>query len=186
MPGIECEGNILEGYECSGVAKCCDTPRELEICENQLGEICASGYTCIGGVVVDASDTEYGEQCCVGGNCELRAVSENDCESFGGTCRTYECNDDEEESFTYICDYGDICCVKKSKQASYWWIWLLAILIILLIIAIIFRDKLRQYYYRIKLKFKRSGSKPEAPPSAFPATPRGPPGQSDNRPFPSR
>ena len=173
MPGIECGGNILDNYECSGVAKCCDTPRELESCQNQQGAICTSGYTCVGGVTVDASDTNYGEQCCVSGICELNSASSSDCESSGGTCRTYECNDDEEESLTYTCDYGDNCCIKKTQQGSYWWLWLLAVLIILVIIAIIFKDKLRPYYYRIKFMFK-GGSKPEAPPSAFPATPRGP------------
>jgi hypothetical protein len=174
MSGIDCPGNILDNYACSGVSKCCDTPRELETCENQLGDICASGYTCAGGVVVDASDTVLGEQCCVSGTCQLNSASSNDCESSGGACRTYGCNDDEEESFTYTCNYGDTCCVKKTSQGNYWWLWLLSILIILLIIAIIFRNKLRPYYYRVKSMFKKGGPRPGIPPSAFPASPRGP------------
>jgi len=173
MPGIECQGNILESYECSGVAKCCDAPKQLELCKNQGGKICFSTQRCAGGIVADAADTEYGEECCIGGTCEER-VSDADCESYGGICRTYECNNDEEESSSYTCDYGDMCCVKKSEEKSYWWIWLLVILIILIIIAIIFRDKVGVYYYRIKYKFGKGKSKPEIPPSAFPTSPRRP------------
>ena len=48
------------------------------------------------------------------------------------------------------------------------------ILIILIIVAIIFRDRLRPYYYKLKSKFGKSKPGPKAPPrfSPRPGAPR--------------
>ena len=172
MSSISCEGNILSSYDCSGVAKCCDQPATLELCANQGGEICASNEYCSGGTTANAADASYGDTCCIGGSCqEQGATSEANCGSFGGTCRPYGCESDEDESFTYNCDYGDTCCISQIKEST-WWIWLLLILIILIIVAIIFRDRLRPYYEKVKSRFKKGSSKqtPRAPPFFPPRT----------------
>jgi len=49
----------------------------------------------------------------------------------------------------------------SSETKSLWWIWLLIILIILVVLAIIFRNRFRNYYYKIKSKFTKT--KPGAP-----------------------
>jgi len=172
MSEINCEGQILSEYTCSGVFKCCDTPKSLDTCVEQGGEICNSEQSCVGGTTVEASDLNYGETCCVGGICEVPSPQQSDCEINNGICRSYECDEDEEESFSYTCDYGDKCCIQKTDDGkSYWWIWLLVLLIILVVLAIIFRDKLRPYYIKIKSKFKKT--KPGTPGlgSGFPQTP---------------
>jgi len=162
MSGANCEGEILKSYDCTGIFKCCDTPSSLEECSSQGGKICTSYEHCSGGTTVDASDLDYEEICCLGGYCEEQDKSNTaSCGETGGICRPYECKGNEEQSFYYDCDYGDICCVSKSSSdKSYWWIWLLLILIILLILAIIFRDRLGPYYNKVKSKFGKGKPKP--------------------------
>ena len=171
ISGISCQeagGDELD-YSCSGLFVCCDRDRVLETCKNQGGEVCNSAEICMGGTTVDASDLSYGETCCVDGRCEIPSQAQS-CEDNFGICRT-SCNKDEEESLKYECDYGDICCMKKAKpEGSYLWIWILLIFIALIIVGIIFKDKLRTYWFRLKSKFGKSG-KPRGGPTTplFPA-----------------
>jgi hypothetical protein len=156
MSEIECNGNLLQEYECPGVSKCCDVEKIFESCEDQGGETCISNQVCSEGITVSAKDIGYGEICCVGGRCEeQKIIAEPDCESNQGICKTYGCDKGEEESFLYTCDYGDSCCIKLSEDKNLWWIWLLLILIILIIISIVFRDRLRPYFFKFKSKFKK-------------------------------
>jgi len=173
MHSLDCDGNVLENYECSTISQvCCDIPKSLDTCENEGGEICASNEIC-SGTKTEAFGLEFGESCCLGGRCEEQTTSEATCEPNAGFCRASGCNTDEEESFSYTCDYGDSCCVaSKNKSEIVWWIWLLLVLIILLVIAIIFRDRVRYYFNRIKSKFNSDGKSP--PSSAFPSGPRPP------------
>jgi len=66
---------------------------------------------------------------------------------------------------------------------SYWYIWVLVFLIILTIIGIIFRDKIRPYWFRLKYKFGGGGPRPSQGP-----TPPGflPPGTPQQRLMPRR
>lgn len=161
MSEASCEGNVLGNYRCPGVLKCCDALKPIQPCADQNGEVCNSNQKCVGGLVVSASDTTTGETCCVGGTCEIVEL-EAQCVSFGGTCRPFGCETGEEQ-VSYSCDFGDPCCVAGAPvQRSYWWIWVLLILIILTVLGIIFRNKVREYYYKIISKFKRK-PKPGAP-----------------------
>jgi hypothetical protein len=162
MSVINCEeagGDVLDDYTCFGLDVCCTESEISNECVKDLGgEICGSGEKCVGGVWEDASGLSYGEKCCVGGTCEDSGVSDvSECERYGGICRT-SCNDDEEEN-TDECDYsGDVCCVAKSTskpEKNYWWIWVLLALIVLTLIGIIFRDKLRPFWFRMKSGFKK-------------------------------
>lgn len=157
MSAMSCEGNILSEYSCTGSYKCCDTALEEETCLEQGGEICNSNQECIGGIIIDASNTESGQICCYEGSCE-EPYGESECEEYGGVCRT-SCFDDEEDGYRYCEISSDTCCIEKTPEPggkSYFWIWILIILIILVVIAIIFRNKLRPYWFRLISKFKKS------------------------------
>ncbi len=171
MSSVDCEGSILPGYSCSAALKCCSVAKSIDTCTGQGGEICNSAQSCIGGTSSSASDLASGQECCVGGLCQT-PTEETGCESNDGTCRD-SCFDTEEPS-SDSCDGTDTCCVEKDEPEptpNYWWIWLLLILIILLVIAIIFRDKLRPYWFKLKSKFKKS--KPGFGMPGFPTTPSG-------------
>jgi hypothetical protein len=168
----EDSGSELD-YDCSGLFICCDKEKTIDSCEEQGGEICSSNQDCRRGISVEASDINYGEICCFGGTCE-EPEEESECEEqYFGTCRTYECEESEEES-SYSCDYGDICCIEKEPELSEssWWIWVLLLLIFLTILGIIFKDKLRRLWFRIKSKKPKSipQGRPGFP-SAFPSRP---------------
>ena len=162
-------GQVLSEYDCPGVlSECCTVPSPEQLtCAEQNGKICSSNEICSGGDWVSAANTN---KCCVGGTCKIPSVSESECEQNNGTCRL-SCLDDEEEA-DYSCEFtGEICCVTKTTTGkSYVWIWILLILIVLVVIGIIFRDKLRDFLFRIKSK--SMGSRP----GPRPGPPR-PPGQ---------
>jgi hypothetical protein len=159
MSEIDCEGNILDDYTCSYPLVCCDEEISIKSCSEQGGIICEDEEICSGGIIKVASDvTVSGESCCVGGQCVSGSVTESDCEIYGGICRPYGCESGEKQEDSYSCDYGDICCVvdstysddESSDSKNLLWVWILGILIILVILAIIFRDRLRSYYYKIR------------------------------------
>lgn len=180
MSGVDCQGTILSDQDCPGINRCCDTPPATVSCfEDFGGEICNSNQNCLGGTTPVSDDTSYGETCCVGGSCET-PVEITECQENGGVCRSFDCNSDEDSS-SYGCETpSQTCCIESSKSdGGYWWIWVLVILIILVVLAIIFRDRLRPYYFRVKSKFgrKRGGSPPSGrwppglPPGQRVATP---------------
>jgi hypothetical protein len=181
MSEIFCGGRILGNYECDvGIDICCSIPKS-NTCFEQGGEICLSSETCTGNSV-GAEDLDYGEICCVNGYCKDSTEEEiikSQCEEFGGTCRYYGCEEDEEES-VYECEGDDTCCMeeKEKEGGSYLWIYILGILIILAILAIIFRNKLKPYYLRIMSKFGKG--KRKGPPGIFPSNP------NIRRPIPRR
>ncbi|MFW6310716.1 MAG: hypothetical protein ACOC1K_00610 [Nanoarchaeota archaeon] len=148
---LEAQGDSLDEYYCEGAYDiCCDTPLEEETCEDKDGVICDSDQECSGSTE-ETDDLLYGQTCCVQGECKdtESQKQENTCIDNGGSCR-YECESGEEETFSYSCnDDSKLCCVEK-EGGSLWWIWLLLILIILVILGIIFRDKLRPLYMRVK------------------------------------
>jgi len=147
-----CQGDILDNYKCPGATKCCSTPKLVQACSEQNGEICQSNENCINGRTESASDLSAGEICCIGGTCEEK-ISEDECITYGGNCRDFECESGEDRAY-YDCSYSQICCIEGEKP-SYWWIWFLIILIILLVLGIIFRKKIRPYYDKIISKFKK-------------------------------
>lgn len=166
MSKLSCEGNegnVLDDYSCAGTFRCCDKDKPLETCSKQGGEICIQGEDCSRGTISEASDTETGETCCVDGTCKkIEIVKESECELGGGICRSV-CADNEESSSSDCDSSSKTCCVEKVQGKSYWWIWLLVILIILVIVGIIFRDKLRRFWFRIKSGSGKTGPGPPPP-----------------------
>ena len=148
------DGEIRSDYDCPGVlSECCTVPPEQLTCAEQEGEICSSNEICSVNSI-SAADTN---NCCVGGICQ-DAPTSSECEQQLGICRT-SCSSNEQQA-AYSCEFtGDICCVfKTTSGGSYTWIWILLILIVLVVIGIIFRDKLRRLWFKIRSKSK--GSKP--------------------------
>ena len=180
MSRIDCEGagSIFENYDCTGLFVCCDSEKSLSSCSGEGGEICSPDEDeyCLGGTSVEVYDTVYGEICCVGGTCEISSSDvceiDSDCDSgscVGGSCvsGTFSCSDNqgtckascsdtEKENLVYDCDYGKICCLEKGRttKSGYWWIWILVGLIALSAIGIVFRDKLRTQWLKLKSKFE--------------------------------
>ena len=166
---VDCaQDNVLDSYSCYGGKVCCSVSSGDKTCDDRGGLVCSENQQCTG-ATVEASDST---DCCLG-SCITQ--EENECENQNYDCKT-SCLDDEEEK-SYTCTGGETCCGVKPKP-SYWWIWLLVILIILLVLAIIFRNQLKIWFFRIKNKFKRGpaptrvGPGPRFPP-APPGAPRG-------------
>ena len=163
VSSISCEdagGEILEDYGCAGSYKCCTQDVIQETCSEQLGEICNSEEICDGSTL-DASGLDYGEICCMGiceaveGGGDGGGGTQSDCENSNGVCRV-SCDSDEEASFE-ACDIStDLCC--KTKQAagkrSFVGIIILAVLIILVVLAIVFRNKLKILWFKIRNRSK--------------------------------
>jgi len=173
MECIDAGGEVLPQYVCSSFYKCCSVDVLQQTCEEKGGDICFSNERCSGGYTEDSYDLQSGEECCLGsGTCVIDITPpQNNCVSSGGTCRTYGCNSDEEESSESCDSYSDKCCVEKEADKNYTWLWVLVILIIITIIAIIFKDSLRKIMFRLKPSSRRPG--PAA--GRFRPRPRGPP-----------
>lgn len=172
MSGADCTGSILDQYDCAVAMKCCDTSESTGSCLDEGGVVCDSDEECSGSEKT-TSDLSYGETCCVSGTCQpVEEISA--CEEQAYDCR-YECLSDE-EPVSYDCtDSSDSCCAPKTTSTpsgkSYWWIWVLAVLIILVILGIVFKEKLKPYWFKLQSKFKGSGKS-----SSSSGSPRGPPG----------
>jgi hypothetical protein len=166
----EAGGEALEGYSCS-TGICCSQDLTFPTCAEQDGTVCNSGEVCEGGSTAGASDLLSGQICCIAGTCNEPSQEISDCELAQGVCRASSCRSGEQEIFE-SCDFSsDVCCIPgTSGGKSYWWIWVLSILIILAVLGIIFREKLKRLWFRIKSKFKKGGKGPQRP------GPRGPPG----------
>jgi hypothetical protein len=193
-------GLVLEDYTCVTEAfVCCDSEIPLKTCIDEGGDICSSEEECVGGTEPAVSNTAYGETCCVGGTCEEEKITETTCVSNGGTCSD-SCGKCEEENTIYSCDSGT-CCIEKDKCGGGAGKWILIIFLLLLIVlsvlGIVFRDKLRTQWIKLKDKLggKKEKKKFEMPLTSHPTAqgrilPRRilPPGQSQqqNTGFPIR
>lgn len=159
----------MQDYSCSGgLMKCCDVDASLLNCDQEGGTICSYDKVCSGGVAVDALDIAYDETCCVGGTCTDGGSGGEDeyCTDNGGTCRDEGYCQEGEDEKSYICDYSyQSCCIastapgKESKGKGWIIIVILLILIILAVLGIVFRDKVRTEWIKIKDKF--NGKKPK-------------------------
>lgn len=171
MSCSEAGGDPLDDYTgCLGV--CCSKALPLGACADQGGEICSSDETCS----ISTSEASDTSECCLG-SCQTPS-EETQCELYvDGICRS-SCYTDE-QSVDYNCDSGEVCCIEKTvqPQKSYWWVWVLLILIVLVVLGIIFKDKLRQLFFKLKSQIGKGKGKPgpaprgPRPPPGFPGAP---------------
>jgi hypothetical protein len=178
-------GNIYDEYYCPGATRCCSVGEQPTTCSDEDGIICTSSQVCSGGGTVDTDDLRYGETCCVGGTCKARAEA-SECELAGGVC-IYECYSNEEAVSKDCDDPSDLCCMEKTTECSsdseceedeecneygrcvtkekpsLLWVWILLILIVLAVLGIVFREKLRPLFFRIKSMFGKERKPPRRP-----------------------
>ncbi len=161
---IECSeagGDSLSGFSCSGLSVCC-TKDLSQTCSELGGEVCDSSEDCDGFLEYGASDLSSDESCCVGTCEEPTIITQSACEQNYGTCRDTACESGEKEDLSNLCnDVSQYCCMQKSSK-SLWWLWVLGILIVLIALAIVFRDKLGNFYS--KLTTKKPAPKSGMPP----------------------
>ncbi len=146
---IDSRGDILNNFACSGPKICCSIKAvDDETCKEKGGEICIAGEEC-SVTKVQAADGA----CCLD---KCRIIEENTCEATNaGVCKS-SCSDNEEE-ISESCTGGYICCKEKpKKEGSWFWIIVLILLIIIVILAIIFRNKIRFWWFRWRGKAKIS------------------------------
>ena len=185
-------GTLLgSNYYCAAGLTCCNKKEAGLTCSQKDGIKCSFGQECSGGDMSSASDTSL---CCLGGACKNEIVAYG-CDGASYTCRENSCNDNEQEDTTSTCADGGVCCEIKQDTTSgpnYFLIILLIILIILLIVAIIKRNELKIWIFKMKSKFSKSpsnsnqsrppysptGMRPPMRPMGMPPRPMMPPGMS--------
>ena len=170
VASLKCELNdqVSGGYECSGFGDvCCSKDVQEQTCDEKFGVVCADGEVCSESTVT-ASDTP---NCCLQSCVEATPV-ENSCTSKNFICRA-SCTSSEEPKSGYSadCGPGEICCGKKATEpaskSNWLLIVLLIVLIILIILAILFRNQLKVWWFKIKSGFS---SKKGPPPTNRPTS----------------
>lgn len=162
---IDAGGQVLYNYDCSSANQfCCSVRAEQQTCDEKRGLICTSNQECSGATVSSLDGS-----CCMG-SC-LVVEEENVCEdTYEGQCKS-SCGDDEDEVSASCGESSQTCCIAKAvEESSSIWIWviLLIILIALIAVAIIYRDRLRIWWFGFRGRFKSSNI-PRSGPSNGPA-----------------
>jgi hypothetical protein len=166
----ECEGisSTIDMY-CPGTAVCCKNTTKLQSCSAKGGIICDSNQECTENTVI-AGDTH---ECCMGSCKTIQTAADSECEKQYYSCKS-SCSSGEAEKigFSDSCPSGTICCAAAASSPSFFSSWtfiiLLIVLILLLALAIIFRDKLKIWIFKMKSNFK---SKPGPTPTTRPSSP---------------
>ena len=155
-------GGTTLALECpNAVQFCCTTSVGEETCSEKNGVLCSAGQDCTGGTFESSAES----YCCVGGTCEDVLQVEDTCTPNGGTCKA-TCDTNEELSVETCSITGESCCA--AKPSSSFWIVLLIILVVLAALGIIFRNKLKMWWYKIAERFRK---KPTAQQPARPMMP---------------
>jgi hypothetical protein len=199
LSSTECDnvnGSALSNFYCYAGLICCSKSQPSEkTCSEKNGVKCTLGQECSSGNLVSSSDSSL---CCIDGTCEEPIIPPTSaCESASFRCKAL-CDSENEDEKYLQCSSSDLkCCSPKrrSEQKSYWWLWLLLILIILVVLAIIFRNQIQMWVFRLKNNFSK---KPIAPqqrppypmqnqPRQFVPRPMMPPARPINKqPFPKQ
>jgi len=161
-------GTIIIGKLCTNWREsCCSKDIIISSCPSLGGNTCLYGESCDGNLV----PSQEGGDCCLG-TCHIPVPPiQETCSDVEGTCKT-SCDDTEDENLEENCSStAEICCVAKKGGISWIWIILLIILVALVALGIIYRDRLRLWYYKFK---GRASAVAVARPAAPPAGARGP------------
>lgn len=177
-------GNLLDNYKCLGLKACCDEQPALKTCSELNGLECPSGLYCSSAHVA-ASDTE---DCCLG-QC-LPEEQQTECEQYGYICKPFCDEQFEDEVIEYECDLGDVCCKPKIAEEEggiLIWIVIFVFLIGLTTVGIIYRQKLKELFMKLKDKFsKKPSGTPAAGPGPVGPRPPYPPGYPGRPGMPQR
>ncbi|MBS3094445.1 hypothetical protein J4474_02165 [Candidatus Pacearchaeota archaeon] len=139
-------GQQNDALNCPGLNVCCNKPEVLKTCAEQNGKICTTNQNCGGSSVLAQEGS-----CCLG-NCV--DISQNSC---SGSCRT-SCMSGETEITGECNSVLEVCCKTGTTPKKTPWVWIiiLVVLIVLIGLAIIFREKLKEMW--IKMRTRKSGS----------------------------
>ena len=147
-------GGVLKGeFTCSGASECCSVlPKEKLSCSNQGGALCSTNQRC-NGLTGSASDGT----CCFGSCVATNPGSSqtNECEvGFYGVCKA-SCGSGEYSSGFSCGTPGFQCCSASSSNNSdssgvNWLLIILLLLLIGLVVAgIIYRDKVKLWWFKL-------------------------------------
>ncbi len=169
--GACASGDTLNNFYCPSLSNVCCLQKPVEqTCAEKSGKICSTSEQCSGSEAI-ASDTNY---CCLS-DCAPVGQTTNACEQAGYFCKT-QCSGSqtEQSSYSSSCTSGQVCCKEAptTSGSNYWLIVLLIILIVLVVLAIIFRNQLKIWWFKIKSKY-RTGKPPAQ--TGRPGPPRSPP-----------
>ncbi len=164
--GFDCTsngGNVLYDYSCPNAgALCCSIKINEQTCSQKNGMKCVPPQECTGRAEEAADGT-----CCFAACVVPEAPVDDTCTPANGACRE-TCESNEQESTIETCSVsGEVCCMAKGSSA---WIWitLLVILIILVVLGIIFREKVKVWWFKLlewfKTKFKKKPGAAVGPP----------------------
>ena len=163
-------------FECTGGTICCSIKVPQTSCKVQNGTLCKTDEEC---TEIEAASSDG--SCCLGSCVKKTTAQSYTCSADVGNCKV-SCNSDEQEDDSKTCEITDYKCCRAPESTggiSWFWIILLLILIILIILAIIYRDKLRVWWYKFRGNAKVSPIvKPGVPPFG------GSRGMEDFRPSP--
>jgi hypothetical protein len=197
MASMDCtdpalNGTVLSQYHCFVGSCCSKKPATLKSCSGMYGTPCTGGINqdCEGGIMDIASDTSF---CCIDGNCvDKEDPLQDDCPTPNQCKSTCDAESGENAAIgDYLCIQGRVCCApaETPEKPNYWWVLLLVILIILLVVAIIYRNQLKVWWFKVTSKFRKgpapqqSRPGPGVPPGAMP---RMMPGYGPRPPMPQR
>jgi hypothetical protein len=136
----DADGDPLHGFDCNSYAEvCCTNPAPEENCVDKSGRVCAFDEVCSGSVV-QASDGA----CCLDLCNPITGLGDDDDDS-GSTGGGGEATTEEE-------------------GGSLWgWIVFFLILIVLTILGIVYKDKIRLWWFKMRGKAKTSKVGPSGP-----------------------
>jgi len=168
VASTRCDPVNQESYECSGFGEvCCSKAIPEQTCSEQGGAVCDIGQSCSESVV----ETVDKSNCCLK-DCIADQPTKDPCPSTTGWSCKNVCGTDESYMSTYSCNGNIKCCHKQTTTESgsnLWLIILLVILIILVFLAILFRNQLQVWWFRIKNGFSsKKGPGPTARPMLAP------------------
>jgi hypothetical protein len=162
------EGEVFDDYDCMDEGfglYCCSVDVPEKSCSEKEGAICASNEQCTGNEVSSLEGT-----CCLG-SCE--EVEENICELTGGECR-FLCDVDEDESDESCGAEADkVCCFEAPPRGfGFGWIIILVIVVALIVVGVLYRNKIKLWYYARRAKKAARPKGPPRPPGAYPTVAR--------------
>ncbi len=169
-------------HVCNSHLEYCCTAQVTEVtCTSLSGTVCPWDAPCTT-ATVESKDGP----CCVVGTCEesnVGCASNDDCPA-GRICNSVgmcviesssECNDDDDCGSGRECSAGR--CVTASGGGSSLWIWIvvLLVLIVIVVLGIVYRDKLRVWWFQMRGKAKSSKVGQGGPPPGASMSRRPPP-----------
>ena len=151
-------GEILYDFECPNAGQmCCSVSVAKQSCTAKGGILCAElGKVCDGPTELASDGT------CCKTSCKTPEVIAETCTAADGICKE-TCADNEDQSAESCGATGNVCCIAKPSSSLWIWIILLVILVVLVALGIIFREKVKLWWLKIKDKFSKKPTTPARP-----------------------